>query len=373
MKIQILGTRGVPARHGGFETFAEGLSLYLVSRGHEVTVYCQAEPGEGDASRKWRGVEREVIFEGASAFGTMLFDLKATLRSLRNPGLPLVLGYNTAIFSCFYRLAGRPSVMNMDGIEWKREKWSKPLQKWLRLNEWLGAKLSTHLIADHPVIASHLEQYVHPEKITIIPYGANPVTEMPSDKIDPMRLSSRQYALMIARPEPENSVLEIVRAFSRKARGYQLVVLGRFEPETNAYHKAVMESGSDEVMFAGAIYEADVVRALRAHAIWYVHGHRVGGTNPSLVEALAAANAVIAHDNDFNRWVAGPGARYFGTEDELDVLIHSLSDEELETMRASARARHEQEFNLDVMNRAYEEVLLRYAEPSRRAGKSGVL
>ena len=367
MKIQILGTRGVPARHGGFETFAENLSLYLVSRGHEVTVYCQAEPGDSDASGMWRGVKREVIFATASAFGTMLFDLRATLRSLQNPGLPLVLGYNTAIFSIWYRLAGRASLMNMDGIEWKREKWSMPLQQWLRLNEWLGAKLSTHLIADHPEIARHLEQYVRSEKITMIPYGANLIKKMPSENIESLQLNTRQYALMIARPEPENSVLEVVRAFSRKTRGYRLVVLGRFQPESNAYHKAVLESRSDEVSFPGAIYEADVVSALRAHTIWYVHGHRVGGTNPSLVEALAAGNAVIAHDNEFNRWVAGPDARYFATEDELDFLMSTLSEEELETMRAAALARHEQEFNLDAMNRSYEELLHRYAEPLRQA------
>ena len=118
---------------------------------------------------------------------------------------------------------------------------------------------------------------------------------------------------MIARAEPENSILEVVQAWSRKPRGCKLVVLGKYEAG-HAYQRAVQAAASAEVVFPGAVYEKPVVQALRFHARFYVHEHQVGGTNPSLVESLGTGNAVLAHDNAYNRWVAGDAGVYFADE-----------------------------------------------------------
>lgn len=361
MKVQILGSRGIPARHGGFETFAESLALYLVGQGHDVTVYCQSESGTGDKSGDWFGVQRIVIEAPSDALGTMIFDLKATIHSLRLPGIPLILGYNTAILSFLYRMIGKPSLMNMDGIEWQREKWSSWERRWLRINEWCGAILSTHLIADHPEIARHLEKHVSPNKITTIPYGAVRVGEKPSDAYLPQQVKSGEFGLLIARPEPENSLLEIVQAFSACRRGYRLIVLGRMLPETNQYHRQVMEAASEEILFLGALYDRETVGALRIHAKWYVHGHRVGGTNPSLVEALAASSAIIAHNNEFNRWVAGSGAHYFTDQDSLCAWLCSHSKADLEQMRLASFQRFEEQFTSDRVEKAYDDLLSRFS------------
>lgn len=363
MNIAILGTRGIPARHGGFESFAENLALYLVNCGHNVTVYCQVDRIDEATEDSWRGVHRVQLHAPDGAFGTIVFDWKAMRHAAARPALILTLGYNTAIFSLPYKLSGRPSLMNMDGIEWAREKWTRPQRLWLRINEYLGAKCSTHLVADHPEIGKHLEELVPNSKITVIPYGAPKIVSADPDRLSAFNCQPHRYAISIARPEPENSTLNIVRAFSSKHRGYTLVVLGDFKPNQNDYHRQVIENASSEVVFPGAIYDKDVVNALRFYARFYVHGHRVGGTNPSLVEALGAGNAVVAHRNRFNSWVAGPGAAFFDNEDDLSTTFTELANAEdrLSAMRRASIQRHEKLFTLERVNAAYETLLRQFA------------
>ncbi len=363
MNIAILGSRGIPARHGGFETFAEHLALYLVNCGHNATVYCQVDRTDEEAEDSWLGVNRVHLHAPNGAFGTIVFDWKTMRHAAARPGLILTLGYNTAIFSLHYKLSGRTSLMNMDGIEWAREKWTRPQRLWLRINEYLGAKFSTHLVADHPAICKHLEGLVPNSKITTIPYGAPKIVSADPARLSAFNCQPHQYAISIARPEPENSTLNIVRAFSSMHRGYSLVVLGDFKPKQNDYHRRVIENASSEVVFPGAIYDKDVVNALRFYAMFYVHGHRVGGTNPSLVEALGAGNAVVAHRNRFNVWVAGPEAAFFDNEGDLSTTFTELanSEDRLCAMRRASIQRHEELFTLERVHAAYETLLRQFA------------
>lgn len=165
-KISILGTRGIPAEHGGFETFAEHFALYLVEKGWDVTVYCQQD-GEGDVWHdQWRGVKlTHIPVATRGPLGTMIFDWKAILIDIKSGGISLVLGYNTAIFSILYRLKGKTSLMNMDGVEWKRQKWALPFKIWFFINETLGAWFSNRLIADHPKIKDNLINRVSKKKL----------------------------------------------------------------------------------------------------------------------------------------------------------------------------------------------------------------
>ncbi len=174
MKVSILGTRGIPASHGGFETFAEHLALFLSAHGHEVTVYCQNYAKEPVHEDQWNGIRRVMLHGSPSAWGSMAFDFASALHASRRPDIVLTLGYNTAIFSLLYRLSGNLSLMNMDGIEWRRDKWSRLQRLWLRLNERAGAALSDHLIADHPAIGTYLSQFASREKISVIPYEIRP-------------------------------------------------------------------------------------------------------------------------------------------------------------------------------------------------------
>ncbi len=358
--LRILGIRGVPAAHGGFETFAEHLALFLVERGWRVLVYCQ-EDGAGTTKQDlWCGIER-VHFHvtAAGARGTIQFDWRTIRDAANHRDLCLTLGYNTAAFCAWLRLHGVRNVINMDGIEWSRAKWGPAAKAWLWLNERAGCWLGNHLVADHPQIAAHLATRARADKITMIPYGAALVDEAPQSALAALGLEPRGYLTLIARPEPENSVLEVVQGFSMARRGVQLAVLGRYDPAV-PYHAAVLQAAGPEVRFLGAIYDAPLVRALRFHSLAYVHGHQVGGTNPSLVEALGAGNAVLAHDNRFNRWVAGAAAQYFGNAEDFSTLLGRwLQDSETQhEMRQASRTRHQQEFLWSQVLERYEALLL---------------
>lgn len=374
-QLFILGTRGIPARHGGFETFAERLSLYLTQRGWEVTVYCQSEAVDNAMTEdSWRGVRRVIVpVTRAGAAGTMEFDWKS-IRDVaaRHPELVLTLGYNTAVFCTYLRWRGITNIINMDGLEWRREKWKFHERVWLWLNERIGCWTGNHLIADHPEIAAHLATRVKRRKITTIPYGADPVDVVSDAPLQALNLQDVRYGLVIARPEPENSVLQIVTAFSQRRRGARLVVLGKYD-RANPYHRHVLDVASEEVLFPGAIYDQSAVCALRRYAHFYVHGHRVGGTNPSLVEALGAGSAVIAHDNAFNRWVAGPDARFFLTEADCDLHISALlaDPETAKALRMASRRRFDSAFRWDSVLAQYEALLHRHASGGAAPASAG--
>lgn len=364
MHVLILGTRGIPSRHSGFETFAQDLALFLRSRDHDVTVYCQAPVTEMPHEDVWSGVRRVMIPAPDNPIGTMLFDWKAIKHSRREKGVvALTLGYNTGMLNVVYRFSRTPNIMNMDGIEWKRAKWSRPARIWFWLNEWTGARVANHLVADHPEIGHHLSRHTSREKITVIPYGADYVTSAPVKLIHKYGLNPKGYYLLIARAEPENSILEIVKGYSLRPRGAPLVVLGNYRPDGTRYQAAVLNAAGSEIIFPGAIFDRDIVKALRFYARAYFHGHRVGGTNPSLVESLGAGNAVIAHDNRFTRWVAGEGAQYFQSPQDVDAILSSLSMDpaQLLAMEAASRRRYHETFTQEKILTAYEELLLRFA------------
>lgn len=371
--LRILGTRGIPASHGGFETFCEYLGCYLVERGWRVVVYCQVE-GRGEfIEDEWQGIKRVIIpVKRGGPIGTIQFDFKATLHAARSGGLCLVLGYNTAIFCGIFRAWRVQNVINMDGIEWARSKWGTIAKIWFWLNDWAGCWLGDHLVADHPEIRNHLITRVSSSKITMIPYGSEHIESADETPLMALGLESRRFITLIARPEPENSILEVVTAFSQRHRHQFLVILGTYD-DSNEYHRLVKAAASPEVKFLGAIYEKPVLRSLRYHSTAYVHGHQVGGTNPSLVEALGAGNAVIARDNNFNRWVAGDGGVYFKNVCDCSLLFDVLLDdpERLDAMRKASRIRHFEKFTWERILAEYEELLLGF-QPLKYDNSSSV-
>jgi glycosyltransferase involved in cell wall biosynthesis len=361
-RIAILGTRGIPANHGGFETFAEHLALYLSNRGWDVTVYCQHQGDAKTSYDEWRGIKRVNIYvKGSGAGSTIKFDYKSVIHSLKFDGVLLTLGYNTAVFNSLNFLMRQTNIINMDGIEWKREKWGRFAKAWFWLNERFGCWFGTHLVADHPRIKDHLSTRANRSKITMIPYGGVHVTNFDGSVLSKYELSEKKYCLLIARAEPENSILEIVKAFSAAPRGHQLVVLGNYK-EDNPYHKQVLLAASSEVKFLGAIYDQEIVKSLRAGCSYYIHGHKVGGTNPSLVEALGAGNAVIAHKNHFNEWVASDGALYFSDQKDLENLFEKNLNNEIAIKELSEKTKSNfsQRFTWDLVLSEYEMLLEKY-------------
>jgi glycosyltransferase involved in cell wall biosynthesis len=362
--VRILGTHGVPANYGGFETAAENVALYLAQHGWRVVVYCQ-EDGRGRLREDtWNGLERVIIpIDTPGWRGTSKFDLLSIRHAARFRDVCLTFGYNTAIFNVWQRLRRIPLVINMDGIEWSRARWGLARQSILYVNERIACVVGNDLIADHPEIEAYLARKARRSKISMVTYGAHEIIEAPESIPQEFGLEPGRYLTLICRSIPENSVLELVQGFSVRPRGIRLAVLGSYEPATDEYHRAVMDAASAEVDFLGAIYEPKTVSGLRFHSAAYLHGHTVGGTNPSLVEALAAGNPVLAHDNAYNRWTAGPGAAmFFTTADDVGARLDEMlgNPDRLAAMSAASRARYRAEFTWEYVAGQYEQILAKH-------------
>jgi len=366
----------VPGNYGGFETAAENVALHLVDRGWDVVVYCQVDEGDGITEDAWRGMTRvKIPLPDRSWKGTSRFDLISIRHAARFDDLCLTFGYNTAIFNTWQRLKGIPNVINMDGIEWSRSRWGKAKQAILWVNERIACYVGNHLIADHPEIATYLRTRAKDRKITTITYGAATVTE--ADPAIPAGhgLTPGEYLTLIARPIPENSILELVEGFSRRDRGVDLAILGAYD-RSDPYHAQVLDAAGPRVRFLGPIYAPEQVQSLRFHSRGYLHGHTVGGTNPSLVEAMGCGNPIVAHDNVYNRWVAQDAALYFRTSDDVDAALGTLLDspERADELARNARKRHGEEFTWAHVAGQYESLLEQFLPRvggRRRLGRGG--
>lgn len=327
MKIAILGTRGIPNNYGGFEQFAEFLSIGLVRRGHEVTVYnphFHTYP-----KRSFHGVAIRYIYSpekwmGASA--NFIYDYLCLKDALRI-GFDIILecGYHSNALS-YYLMNGRKTpvlITNMDGLEWMRSKWSRPTRWIIKQLERIAVEKSHYLVSDNLGIQHYYRSAFNMDS-TFIPYGAEPVNEIDNFYFQTYFLKEQDYYLLIARLEPENNIEIILDGYL--ISGYNnrpFIVIGNHENKYGRYLK--QKYAATSIRFAGSIYDKKVLDSMRYHARIYFHGHSVGGTNPSLLEAMACQAFIVAHDNEFNHSVCGDNAFYFTSKEDISSLI-SKSD-----------------------------------------------
>ncbi|WP_422844103.1 DUF1972 domain-containing protein [Acidovorax sp. M2(2025)] len=362
LRVAILGTKGIPASYGGFETFAEQLSTRLVARGHQVTVYAEAD-GPPPADQFHEGVR--VRYRRRPHWGpasVLAYDCASLWDARRGYDLVYMLGYGAA-WACWWpRLFGTPVWINVDGLEWARSKWGRGARAYLRCMEWLSTKTATRLIADAEAIAQRVRSvYPRSAPTSFIAYGAQ---EVRAQDVDPRALSAwglepGGYLLVVARPEPENHVLEIIQGYLLHAGALPLVIVGSVTDAT-PYQRQLKSLASERVRFVGGVYDAQRLQSLRVHAAAYLHGHSVGGTNPSLLEALACGSLVIAHDNPFNREVAQGVADYFGTPAELAVCLQRLqarSQDDITRLSQAARDLIARRYTWDGVTSAYEALM----------------
>jgi len=357
VKIAVLGTRGIPNLYGGFEECAERLSSYWRSKGHEVTVYTPHwHPYQGE---DFRGVFRRRLFcpeKWFGPWGTLIYDLLSLLdASRRDFEVILNLGYVPAgvFFPCFSR--GKALFLtNMDGLEWKRAKWSPLQRRYARLCEKAAVRASDHLIADNPGIREYLRQTyaVKEQKVSYIPYGAEIPPTRP-ELLQEFHLRPYEYFLVVARLEPENNLLPILEGYLSAGCRRPFLVVGNLNTPYAAYLKRRFGL-AERVHFLGGIYERRLLATLRAFSRLHFHGHSVGGTNPSLLEAMAAGALICAHDNVFNRYVLGEEGFYFRTAADV---AHLLKKEKLSFLREKFARRNQEKikshFNWSLVAEQY--------------------
>lgn len=320
MKIGILGTRGVPNMYGGFEQFAQYLSVGLVRRGHSVWVYNSSNHPYRE--KDWRGVRIIHCNDWENRIGTagqFVYDYNCLMDARqRKFDVLLQLGYTSN--SVFYSLWPKKAlnVVNMDGLEWKRTKYSPLVQKFLLRAEKWAARHGHVLVADSLGIRDYIEsKYRRPA--TYIPYGADIPDDYDNGKLNRWGLRPGGYFLLVARMEPENNIEMIIQAWLASGSTKPLVLVGDAGNGFGTYLRKVYRD--ERLLFAGAIYETGTINALRHYSTLYLHGHSVGGTNPSLLEAMACRCVIAAHDNPFNKEILGSEACYFSSKVELAAII----------------------------------------------------
>lgn len=314
LSIALVGTRGVPARYGGFETCVDEVGSRLAERGHRVRVYCRSQDADRPAEYHGmelvhRGAVRRRSLETLSHSGlsvahllTHRTDVAIVFNAANSPYLPLI------------RAARIPVATHVDGLEWRRDKWKGAGRRYYRMAESAAVRWSDALIADAQGIADYYRDEFRADT-RLIAYGA-PRIASGDDLLATVDLTARGYHLVVARFEPENHVHTIVDGYRRSRSTLPLVVVGS-APYADEYTKRVHALADGRVRFLGGVWDQQLLDQLYANARTYLHGHSVGGTNPSLLRAIGAGAPTIAYDVVFNREVLGQAGAYFETEDDL--------------------------------------------------------
>ncbi len=356
MRVAILGTRGIPNRYGGFERCAEKLGQYLVKRGIDVTVYNPEDsPFKGES---FKGIKIRRIYcneKKLGFLGTMLFDF-LSLRDARGEfDIVLELGYAPA--GAFYPMIKDNSfklITNMDGLEWKRSKWGSVAKKFLRYCEKQAVNYSDLLISDNPEIRKYYLREFKKDSV-FIPYGADEFKNPLKKLLEKFNLKPYSYFLVIARFEPENNIDTIIEGYLKAAQPFPLVLVGN--PSTKFGRKLLKLYGhKNNIKFLGPIYDEKLVGTLRWFSRYYIHGHSVGGTNPSLLEAMAARAAIVAHKNPFNKNILGDDAVYFSNVSELSEALKNYDDKMRERFVENNLKKIRQIYNWENVGRQYLEV-----------------
>jgi glycosyltransferase involved in cell wall biosynthesis len=351
MRIAILGTRGIPARYGGFETFAEELGKRLAARGHAVTVYCR----ERHSSATFEGV-RLVYLRTIrhKYFDTLVHTALSTLHSVTQ-GFDIVLCCNAAnaIFCWLPRVFGTPVALNVDGLERNRKKWNRLAKAWYLLSERLATICPTHAVSDAVAIRAYYRERYGCET-TFISYGAEEGKIDSFEELARLGLERERYFLYVSRWEPENNALVVREAFERVVTDMRLALIGD-APYASDYIARVRNTADPRIVMPGYVF-GQGYKELGSHCFAYIHATEVGGTHPALIEAMGRGALVLYLDTAENREVAGGCGMAFTTSNLADVIRQALvlPATERARLQASALARVQDRYSWDAITTEYE-------------------
>ncbi len=354
--IAILGTRGLPPKYGGFETIAKHLSKELSLRGFEVYVSCETKLLNPKASEEYYGAK------------LVYFPIIEAIRNLAEPGLYDMLSIFWAslktdhilMLGCYFppslivpRLLGRKVFVHVDGLEWKRRKFSRFLRFQLKQFEKVIVKVSNKVLVDSPVIGQYYDQNYSIASL-YVPTGVEEIQPFENSSADEclnkFNLSKQDYYLVIARLEPENNIDLILAEFCISNSKKKLAIVGPLK--NSDFVRKLLECHDDRVLFLGGIFDPQVQRTLRHNCFVYVHGHEVGGANPSLIEALSCKNVTLAIDCPYNREVAENSAIYFSkTPEDFRLKLEQLemSPEVIDEKSAIAYSLYRKKYTIGLM------------------------
>lgn len=357
MKIALIGTRGVPGNYGGFETCAEELGKRLVERGHDVYVYNRSGYYK-EKPPEYAGMKLIYIKEFRIKFiETILHTFFSLAHSIIFHKFDILLVFNNAnsLLLAVPKILGKKVILHVDGLEWKRGKWSGFGKKFYKFAEGLSVKINIDLVADSREIQKYYAQ-TYKKKSHFIAYGAPILYSKNPSILRRYNLEPREYFLQITRFEPENNPLLTIQAFKRLNEGKKLIMIGGSKYQ-NAYSRQILAETNEKVIIPGFIYDKAVLQELLCNCLSYIHGNEVGGTNPALLEAMGAGCFVVCRDVCFNREVLGDTGIYF-KKDENDLsskMVWVINNAEvLDDKRSHAQNRIKKMYNWDSVSTEYE-------------------
>jgi glycosyltransferase involved in cell wall biosynthesis len=307
MRIALIGTRGIPANYGGFETCAEELAVGLVQRGHDVTVYCRPGNAEGNPTehRGARLVYRPFVDQ--KALGTLTHTFTSLVHAVRQDyDVLMVFNAGNAPLCVIPRLLRKQVAINVDGLEWKRAKWGRAAKFYYQFGEWCATRLASRIVSDSRGIQAYYQSRFKTPS-TFIAYGAHVEGSSDPSILDEYGLTPGGYFFVASRLEPENHADLTIEAFRGVRTDKKLVIAGGANWDS-PFVARLKSMASDNVQLLGPVYAPGHIRELHAHCYAYVHGNEVGGTNPALLKALGYGNCVLALDVPFNAEVVADAA-----------------------------------------------------------------
>ncbi len=365
LRIALLGTRGIPARYGGFETFAEELSVRLVDRGHKVTVFGRRRFFSASrAPEPYKGIER---YESPTIMHKYL---ETPLHALTSFLCLLFMQYDVVLlcnaanspFAWLARLKGIPLLINVDGIERRRTKWNMFGKLWYRLGELCSVAFATRIISDAHVIEKYYLR-TYGAGCDVITYGASAIAMEAGALLQKYGLEPGKYLLYVSRLEPENNALGVIEAYCQAGTSMPLVIVGD-APYAKEYIEKLKRSSNSRVVFTGFQFGANY-RELRNHCYLYIQATQVGGTHPALVEAMAYGNCIVANATPEHFEVLGGTGMYYWRNDfvHLAQCLRELvgKPEMVRDYGQAAKQRAEQRYRWEHITDSYEELLRRYA------------
>lgn len=359
ISIGIIGSRGIPNQYGGYEAAVQELAPRLAALGHRVVVYCSHL--QTFKEKTWKGVELNYQYNPEDRLGSsgqFIYDLNCNLHS-RKQCFDVILHMGYTSDSVWHRLWDRKAkhVCNMDGMEWLRSKYSPTVQAFLKKAERWAALHSHLLIADSEGVLQYLQKK-YPTPLSYIAYGAEIPVSFDVNHLSTYQLKAMEYDLLIARMEPENNIEMAIQAKIKSENEFPLVIFGN----ANKYGEALKETYGHHaaIRFYPANYHPEVMNSLRYYSRYYIHGHSVGGTNPSLLEAMAAQCRILAHDNIFNKSVLQYGGRYFDNSGQLCSLFAQNSDSVVSRNQIDENIRAiRNKYNWELICKQYEDAFYR--------------
>lgn len=326
-KIAIIGTVGVPAQYGGFETLVENLTYYL-AQDFDMTVYCSSKVYDKKLEM-YNNAHLEYLNLNANGVHSILYDIVSLIKA-KDADVLLVLGVSGCTFLPILKIFSKAKIIvNIDGLEWKREKWGKFAKSFLKFSEKIAVRYADAIVTDNKVIQDHVTN-TYDKKSTLIAYGADHVEKMSISKelLNQYPFLNERYAFTVCRIEPENNLHIILEAFSEQNR-LPLVIIGNWKASKYGQDLLDRYDSVDHMYLLDPIYDQKILNQIRSNTYVYIHGHSAGGTNPSLVEAMFLGLPIFAYGVNYNRETTENSAAYFLNTMELQKLIKKMDDADL--------------------------------------------